>query len=161
LKSSFENFVTFQAGMNENHRVATEEIKKYFDGIRGAIQKKEESIFSKLKEVHTTQDTKMAEEVESLKTRITKMEKEENFVEQLKLKVEAKVEVKRIQDENTKHFADTYLFDFNPSIVTTIDKNLEVKPSDSKLTLGKIKAGAKPKTFSTEKVATTTTPVKK
>jgi hypothetical protein len=67
--------------------------------------------------------------------------------------VEAKVEVKRI-NEDGKVWCDTYLFDFNPTIVSAVEKNLDVKPSDAKLTLGKIKGGAKTKTFTSTPMVT-------
>lgn len=100
-----------------------------------------------MNEFHSANETKLVEEEDLLKSRIQKMESEQNFVEQLKLKVDAKVEMKRLNEDSTKVFCDTYLFECNPTYASLLEKTLDIKQSDSKLTLSKLKAGSKAKPF--------------
>jgi len=155
IKTSNENINLFHQGLNENNKVCNEEIKKYFETIRNVLNKKEELLLQKVKEFHSSNEIKLQEEEELLKkSRIQKMETEQNFVEQLKLKVDAKLEMKRLNEEQTKLFCDTYLFECNPSYSSVLEKTLEVKQSDSKLTLAKLKGGAKSKSFAITDSAT-------
>jgi len=65
-------------------------IQNYFGNIRKNLQEKEDLLLKSLKEHHESNGTKLDGEIKTHTDMIKKMEDEKVFVEQLKIKIDAK-----------------------------------------------------------------------
>jgi len=138
-KLTEQSFREAQKALTDNYLAAKDEIQSYFKRIHEVLQAKEKSIFEKLDGLHEVNDHKLSDEIKKQEQRISKMENETNFVEQLKLKIDGKHEMKKLKEDKQTLISDGYLFDSNTTILTLAEK-LDCKASDKTLSLALLKA---------------------
>jgi len=95
LKQNNASLIKFKNGLNTNMNVTLTTTKEYFESIRKKINEQEELLTKDLNELHSFNDKNLDDEIKIHSDIIQKMEIEKVFVEQLKIKIDAKKNSRR------------------------------------------------------------------
>jgi len=144
LKDSNSLLTKFKKQLTENNSLALSTLSTYFSNIRKNLDEKEDSLKNLLNSDHSENSKKLDSEIKTHSEMIKRMENEQVFVEQLKIKIDAKKVVSDMKSNESVTLPLTYCFFKNDKIVEMVNGDLDVKEGEEKIMFSKIKDGSLP-----------------
>jgi hypothetical protein len=144
IKDSHSLITRFKNNLNDNMNITLKTIKEYFENIRKTLDEKESKLLSSLDSFSNSNNTILDGEIKTHTDMIKRMEDEKIFVEQLKIKIEAKKVVSDMQSNSSQQVPITYSFFKNDLIATNIGNDLDVQEGTKKIMFTNIKNGYLP-----------------
>jgi len=134
----------FKKNLTDNNNLTLSTIQNYFSNIRKNLQDKEDLLLNSLKEFHDSNTSKLDGEIKTNSDMIKRMEEEKVFVEQLKIKIDAKKVVSNMNENKSTTLPITYSFFKNDTIVEKINSDINVQEGTKKILFNNIKTGYLP-----------------
>jgi len=110
IKETNDLLTKFKKQLTDNNNIALNTLKEYFSNIRNNLKEKEESLVKLLNQFHSSNTSKLDGEIKTHSDMIKRMDEEKVFVEQLKIKIEAKKVVSDMHDNKSVSVPVTYSF---------------------------------------------------
>jgi len=139
IKDTHNLLTNFKNGLNENMNLTLTTVKDYFNNIRNKLATKESELLETLTKHSDSNNSKLDGEIKTHTNMIKRMEDEKVFVEQLKIKIDAKSVVASMKDNNEHLLPITYSFFKNDKIVDYITSDLDVQEGTKKTFIRKYK----------------------